>query len=148
MGGFPCVQLFRVALFLAVVPATAGQAAVIASCGPSSGYSHFYENDLGGTVGWTEGELKSTNIFIGSDEVSDVIIKGKGLQGENWTRSASDYGASVIEVNRVGSIRHILVIWRGITELYLLDTAKKTFSLVSQKSGLIDVTHAFVGKCE
>ena len=30
----------------------------------------------------------------------------------------------------------------------LLDIAKKTFSLVSQKSGLIDVTHAFVGKCE
>ena len=137
--------VIRVALFLVVVAtATAGQAAVIASCGPSSGYSHFYENDLGGTVGWTEGELESTIIFIGSDKVSDVIIKGK-LQGENWTRSASDYGAPVFEVNRVGSIRHILVIWRDITEFYFLDIAKKTFSLVSQKSGLIDVTHAFVG---
>ncbi len=141
--------VLRVALFLAVVaPATAGQAAVIASCGPSSGYSYFYENDLGGTVGWTEAELNSVNIFIGSDKVTDIIIKSKGLQGEDWTRSASDYGASVFEVNRVGSIRHVLVIWRGITELYLLDTAKKTFSLVSQKSGLIDVTHVFVGKCE
>ena len=137
-----------VALFLVVVAtATADQAVVIASCGPSSGYSHFYENDLGGTVGWIEGELESTSIFIGSDKVSNVIIKGK-LQGENWTRSASDYGAPVVEVNRVGSIRHILVIWRDITELYFLDIAKKTFSLVSQKSGLIDVTHAFVGKCE
>ena len=140
--------VFRVAFFLAVVvPATAGQAAVIASCGPSSGYSYYYENDLGGTVGWIDAELNSTTIFTGSDKVSEIIIKGK-LRGKDWTRSASDYGASVFEVNRVGSIRHVLVIWRGITELYLLDTAKKTFSLVSQKSGLIDVTHVFVGKCE
>lgn len=136
-------------LGLTVLPFTAGQAAVIASCGPSSGYSYFYENDLGGTAGWTEGELESTVIFTGTDKVSDIIIRSKGLlQGEDWTRSASDYGAPVYEVNTVGSIRHVLIIWNGITELYLLNTEKKTFSLVSHKSGLIDVTHVFVGKCE
>ena len=70
--------VIRVALFLVVAAtATTGQAAIIASCGPSSGYSYFYENDLGGIVGWSEAELKSTTIFIGSDKVSDVIIKGK-----------------------------------------------------------------------
>ena len=141
--------VFRVAFFLAVViPPTAVQAAVIASCGPSSGYSYFYEDDLGGTVGWTDAEMNSTIIFTGSDKVSEIIIKGKGLQGEDWTRSASEHGASVFEVNRLGSIRHVLVIWLDTTELYSFDTEKKTFSLVSQKDGFFKVIHAVVGKCE
>ena len=116
--------VLRVALFLAVVvPATAGQAAVIASCGPSSGYSYFYENDLNqlyGTVGWTEAELNSIIIFIGSDKVTDIIIKGKGFRGEDWTRSASDYGASVSEVNRVGSMRwsHIVGQVGSVVKVY------------------------------
>ena len=140
-----CVAL--VATLALGTSVTTGQAAVIASCGPASGYSYFYEDDLGGTAGWTDGELGSTFIFTGTDKVSEVTIKGK-LQGEEWTRSASDYGAPVYEVNTVGPIRHVLIIWNGITELYLLNTEKKIFSLVSQKSGFTDVTHVFVGKCE
>ena len=50
--------------------------------------------------------------------------------------------------NSSGSIRHILILWGPVTELYALDTEKKNLSLVSQKSGLVEVTHAFVGKCE
>ena len=54
----------------------------------------------------------------------------------------------MLEVTRQGSIRHILILWGPVTELYALDTEKKILSLVSQKSGLVEVTHAFVGKCE
>ena len=35
-------------------------------------------------------------IFIGDDKVSDVIIKGK-IGEDDWTRSASDYGAPVYD---------------------------------------------------
>ena len=52
------------------------------------------------------------------------------------------------EVTLQGSIRHILILWGPFTELYALDTEKKILSLVSHKSGLGKVNHAFVGKCE
>ena len=73
--------------------------------------------------------------------------KGKRPEGRTAERrkptpasSADEPGAAlnahsqppVIEVTRVGETRHILVIWGGITELYLLDTKAKTVSLVSQ----------------
>ena len=123
-------------------------AAVIASCGPMEGYSYFYGNELAGNApGWEQGSLKTTTIFLGTDKVEEVILKSE-LGGEDWTRSASDYGAPVVEVTRQGSIRHILILWGPVTELYALDTEKKILSLVSQKSGLVEVTHAFVGKCE
>ena len=123
-------------------------AAVIASCGPMEGYSYFYRNELAGNApGWVQGPLKGTMIFLGTDQVEDVVLKSP-LGGEDWTRSASDYDAFVVEVARQGSIRHILILWGPITELYALDTEKKTLSLVSHKSGLVKVTHAFVGKCE
>lgn len=83
-----------------------------------------------------------------SGDALDVIIKGKDLKGENWTGSASDYRALAFEVNRVGNMRHILVVWANATELYLLDMDRKVFSLVSQKSGLVPGMHAWVGKCE
>ncbi len=123
-------------------------AAVIASCGPMEGYSYFYRNELAGDApGWEQGSLKTTTIFLGTDKVEEVLLKSK-LGGEDWTRSASDYGASVFEVTRQGSIRHILILWGPVTELYALDTEKKILSLVSHKSGVVKVTHAFVGKCE
>ncbi len=123
-------------------------AAVIASCGPMEGYSYFYRSELAGSApGWQQGSLETTTIFLGPDKVEEVILKSK-LNGEDWTRSASDYGAPVIEVTRQGPIRHILIPWGPVTELYALDTEKKTLSLVSQKSGLVKVTHAFVGTCE
>ena len=123
-------------------------AAVIASCGPMEGYSYFYRNELAGNApGWKQGSLKVTTIFLGTDKIEEVVLKSK-LAGDDWTRSASDYGAPVIEVTRQGSIRHVLILWGPVTELYALDTEKKILSLVSQKSGLVKVTHAFVGKCE
>ena len=123
-------------------------AAVIASCGPMEGYSYFYRNELAGNApGWKQGSLKATTIFLGTDKIEEVVLKSK-LFGEDWTRSASDYGATVVEVTRQGSIRHILILWGPVTELYALDTEKKILSLVSQKSGVVKVTHAFVGKCE
>ena len=123
-------------------------AAVIASCGPMEGYSYFHRDELtGGAPGWRQGSLETTTVFLGSDKVEEVVLKSK-LSGEDWTRSASDYGAPVIEVTRQGAIRHILVLWGPVTELYALDTEKKTLSLVSQKSGVVKVTHAFVGTCE
>ena len=119
-------------------------AAVIASCGPMEGYSYFYRNELAGNApGWDQVSLKITTIFLGTDQVEDVVLKSK-----DWTRSASDYDAPVVEVTRQGSIRHILILWGPVTELYALDTEKKILSLVSQKSGLVKVTYAFVGKCE
>ena len=123
-------------------------AAVIASCGPMKGYSYIYPHEpSGGIPGWKQGSLDTTTIFLGTDKVEEVVLKSK-QGGEDWTRSASDYGAPVIEVTRQGSIRHILIPWGPVTELYALDTEKKNLSLVSQKSGLVKVTHAFVGKCE
>ena len=112
------------------------------------GYSYFFENELAGNQPrWERGSLDTTTIFLGADKIEEVVLKSK-LSGEDWTRSASDYGAPVIEVTREGSIRHVLILWGPVTELYALDTEKKTLSLVSQKSGLVRVTHAFVGKCE
>ena len=123
-------------------------AAVIASCGPMEGYSYFFRNELAGNEpGWEQGSLDTTTIFLGTDKVEEVVLKSR-LGGEDWTRSASDYGAPVIEVTREGSIRHVLILWGPVTELYALDTEKKSLSLVSQKSGLVTVTHAYVGKCE
>ena len=123
-------------------------AAVIASCGLMEGYSYFFRNELAGNEpGWEQGSLKTTTIFLGTDKVEEVILKSE-LGGEDWTRSASDYGATVVEVTRQGSIRHILILWGPVTELYALDTEKKILSLVSHKSGMVKVTHAFVGKCE
>ena len=112
------------------------------------GYSYFYENELAGSApGWVQGSLETTTIFLGTDKVEEVVLKSK-LGEEDWTRSTSDYDALVLEVTRQGSIRHILILWGPVTELYALDTEKKILSLVSQKSGLVEVTHAFVGKCE
>ena len=123
-------------------------AAIIASCGSMKGYSYFFRNELAGnSPGWERGSLKTTTIFLGTDKVKEVVLKST-LRGQDWTRSTSDYGAQVYEVARQGSIRHILILWGPVTELYALDTEKKSLSLVSQKSGLIKVTHAFVGKCE
>ena len=123
-------------------------AAVIASCGPMEGYSYFFADELAGNkAGWDPDSLDSTTIFLGTDKVEKVVLKSK-LDGEDWTRSASDYGAPVIEVARVGFIRHILILWGPVTELYALDTEKKTLSLVSQKSGLFKGIHAFAGTCE
>ena len=127
---------------------TPANATVIASCGPMEGYSYYYRNELFGSApGWTQDSLETTTIFLGNDKVEEVVLKSK-LGGEDWTRSASDYGAPVIEVTRQGPIRHIVIPWGPVTELYALDTEKKIISLVSQKSGLVKVTHAFVGKCE
>ena len=68
--------------------------------------------------------------------------------GENWTRSASAYGATVVEVNSAESVRHILVVWSGATEPYALDMKRKTLTLLSHKMGTVDVAHAFVDMCE
>ena len=112
------------------------------------GYSYFFGDELLEVhPKWDQGALSATMIFLGTDKVEEVILKSK-LGEEEWTRSASDYGAPVIEVTRIGSTRHILVLWGPATELYALDTEKKILSLVSQKSGLVKVMHAFVGKCE
>ena len=127
----------------------AAHAAVIASCGPMEGYSYFFRNEAAGNEpGWAQGPLNSTIIFLGTDKVEDVVLKSTDMVGDSWTRSASDYGAPVFEVNRFGAVRHVLIVWFEATELYALDLEKKTVSLVSQKAGLIDVTHPFVGKCE
>ena len=115
------------------------------------GYSYYYHNEPDWieppAPEWIQGPLKLTTIFLGTDKVEEVVLKGKS-GGEDWTRSASDYGAPVVEVTRQGSIRHILIQWGLATELYALDTENKTLSLVSHKSGIVRVTHAFVGKCE
>ena len=136
---------FSVAVCGSGISASAG---VIASCGPMDGYSYFFGSELAGDEpGWERGSLDTTTIFLGTDKVEEVVLKSR-LSGEDWTRSASDYGAPVIEVTRIGSIRHVLILWGPATELYALDTEKKSLSLVSQKSGLTRVTHAYVGKCE
>ena len=123
------------------------RAEVIASCGPLSGYSYFFEDELSDTWGWEEGPVNSITIFTRSGDELDVIIRHE-LGGEDWTRSASDYGAPVLMVGGTGEIMHILVAWGLVTELYSLDMKRKTLALVSHKTGLIDVTHAMVGECE
>jgi hypothetical protein len=138
--------LFILGLSAAVV--SPSKAAVIATCGPSEGYSYFFpDRSVNATGEWTQGPLNSVMIFIGDDKVSDVIIKGK-IGEDDWTRSASDYGAPVYEINREDSLRHVLIFWGPHTELYAIDTHEKVFSMVSQKSGLVRGTHIFVGKCE
>ena len=110
------------------------------------GYSYFYGNELAGNApGWEQGSMKTTTIFLGTDKVEEVVLKSKlgekldeapattVLRGRGHaTRLHSPYP------DPVGTV----------TELYALDTEKKHLSLVSQKSGLVEVTHAFVGKCE
>ena len=136
---------FSVAVCGSVISASAE---VIASCGSMDGYSYFFGGELADNEpGWVRDSLDTTTIFLGADKVEEVVLKSR-LSGEDWTRSASDYGAPVIEVTRDGSIRHVLILWGPVTELYALDTEKKSLSLVSHKSGLIRVTHAYVGKCE
>ena len=128
--------------------AISASAAVIASCGPMEGYSYFFRNELANVdPQWVRDSLNTTTIFLGTDKIEEVVLKSK-LGMEDWTRSASDYGAPVVEVFRNGSIRHVLVLWGPVTELYALDTETKILSLVSQKSAPFRATLAFVGKCE
>ena len=140
--GISCIS-FIVFLFLAL-PA---RSEVIASCGPLSGYSHYFENDFSDTAGWDEGAILGTTVFTKSGTDLDVIISHP-LGEENWTRSASDYGAPVIEVNAGDGFRHIIVVWLDSTEFYALDMKRKTVTLLSHKTGLVDVAHALVGECE
>ena len=122
-------------------------AEIIASCGPLTGYSYFYKDDLHDSEGWEEARITGATIFTRSDDDLDVIIQST-VGDENWTRSASDEGAPVAVVNAPGDALHIIVIWDFATELYALDLERKTFSLISHKAGIIDVTHALVGSCE
>ncbi len=123
-------------------------AAVIASCGPMEGYSYFIHDELAGNEAeWVRDSLESTTIFMGTDKIEDVVIKSR-LGEEDWTRSASDYDADVMELPREGSIRRVLIYWGPVIELYAVDMAKKSLSLVSQKSRPIKVMHAYAGKCE
>ena len=122
-------------------------AEIIASCGPSAGYSYFYAQDFHDAEGWEEAKITGTTIFTRSGDDLDVIIQST-VGDEKWTRSASDEGAPVAVVNAPGDILHIIVIWGFATESYALDLKRKTFSLVSHKGGIIDVTHALVGPCE
>ena len=139
-------------LFLALGAVIAAKAEVIASCGPLAGYSYFYPDKLQKDSGWKGGPTNSTNstsVFVRSDDKLDLIIKGKDLTGKSWTRSASDYGVPVLMVGgKPGEILHIVVPWGPHTELYSLDLNRKMLALVSHKAGLVDVTHAMVGKCE
>ena len=146
-------RLVSLAAFVLVTPLIVfgkqASAQVIASCGSMEGYSYYHQNELVGPPdsGWTRESLTTTTIFLGRDQVADVILVSS-LNGEEWTRSASDYNAPVVEVAREGAIRHILVLWGLATELYALDTEKNTLSLVALKSGVVEVTRAFIGKCE
>ena len=136
-------------LVVAVVGGTiSANAGVIASCGSMEGYTyHFQDNGAGKDTQWVRDSLNSTTIFLGTNKVEEVVLKSK-MAGDDWTRSASDYGATVVELNRVGSFHHVLVHWGSATELYALDTENKTVSLVSQKSKPFRLTVALVGKCE
>ena len=126
------------------------QAQVIASCGPLAGYSyHHGDESVGVKPEWSQDSINGATIFMGTDAVEDVILKSS-LGSETWTRSASDYGAIIrsIHHDETGSLRHVVVIWGPVAEVYALDLERKTLSLVSQKSGAIRLTTAFVGKCE
>lgn len=127
---------------------SAANAAVIASCGPMKGYTyHFQEDSPDGKTQWIQDALNSTTIFLGKDKVEEVVIKSS-LAGDSWTRSATEYGATVAEINRDGLFRHIMIFWGSATEIYALDMENKLVSLVSQKSNPFKLTLAFVGKCE
>ena len=145
--------LFKLTMTFAMVGhAASADAGIMASCGPMEGYSHYHSFPVDGSAPkarWNRGPLETVMIFLGTDKVEDVVLKGK-LNGKDWTRSASDYGAPVIEVFQRETARHILIPWGSATELYALDTGKKTLSLVSQKDhlGVLKVVHAFVGTCE
>ena len=128
--------------------ASSVNAAVIASCGNLDGHIYLFRHELDDNEPeWVQAGLNSTTIFLGTDKVEDVVIKGE-LIGNSWTRSASDYGAPVYEVFREGSIRQVVVFWGPVTEVYAFDTVTRTFSLTSQKSGIVRSTSAFVGTCE
>ena len=138
-----------------IVLAMPAHADVIASCDLQNGYSYYFPLEhFDGRVEdghWTDGSLESTTIFVGDGNVvTDVITSSDGLadEDETWTRSASDYGAPVYEVWREGDERVVIVLWGPHVEVYLLDMKAKIASLASQKTGLVTVTHAFVGSCE
>ncbi len=100
---------------------------------------------------WQETSIESTTIFIGDDDVvTDVIISGAALAEphDTWTRSASDYGASVQELRPQEDVRLVVVWWRTAVEIYLPDMKNKLVSLASQKGGLVTTTYAMVGSCE
>ena len=146
------MNLFLARVFCLVAAVGGGaisaNAGVIASCGSMEGYTyHFQNSHTGKDTQWVRDSLSSTTIFMGTDKIEEVVLKSK-LAGDDWTRSASDYGATVVELNREGSFRHILIHWGSTTELYALDTENKTVSLVSQKSKPFRLTVALVGKCE
>ena len=134
--------------YIFTTPVTAG---VIASCGPMEGYTYYFGNELNDYESeWAHEPMVSMTIFLGSEEVEEVVITGKGLtpDEESWTRSSADYNAVVAEIFREGSLRHILVHWGPTTELYAINTENKTVSLVAVKGGVIDLARAIVGKCE
>ena len=137
---------------VAVAAALAGpaRAKVIASCGPLTGYSYFFPHELRKESGWQDGRVGSINVFVKSGDKLDLIITGKSVSGEGtWTRSASDYGAPVLNVGgKPGEIMHILVAWGPATEIYSLDLKGKTLALTSHKTGLLHLMHAMVGPCE
>ena len=136
-------------LFLALGALHAVKAEVIASCGPLAGYKYF-ASAARGEPGWVEDRVSAINVFIRSEEKLDLIITGKGLTtGTTWTRSASDYGAPVVNVGGVaGEVMHIVVAWGAHTELYALDLKRKTLAVAGHKTGLLSGTLAMVGPCE
>ena len=135
-----------IALGAGSIPANAG---VIASCGLTEGYDYYPGDEvISVEPEWVQGNWKLTVVFMGTAKVEDVILTGKDANGEDWTRSASDYNATVVEVARRGSARHVLLLWGPVTEIYAFDTEKKSSSMLTQKSGLSKVTRAVVGKCE
>ena len=140
--------LLAIALCLAASVENPANAAVIAACGNLEGHLYLFANEpAGNEPKWVRDGPKSKTVFVGTDKVEDVVISGE-LNGEPWTRSASDYSAVVYEAFREGSIRQVAVFWGPVIEVYAFDTATKTFSLVSQKSGILRSTAAFVGTCE
>ncbi|MCY4551067.1 MAG: hypothetical protein OXC28_22170 [Defluviicoccus sp.] len=139
-----------IAAAVAVLLAGPAGAEIIASCGPLAGHSYFYPHEFSKEPGWRDGSIKTTTIFVKSGDKLDLIIKGKNLLGEGtWTRSASDYGAPVVQVGgKAGEIMHILVAWGPDTELYSLDLKRKMVGLVAHKTSVADLTRAMVGRCE
>ena len=98
-----------IALGAGSIPANAG---VIASCGLTEGYDYYPGDELIGVEPeWVQGNWKLTVVFMGTVKVEDVILTGSDANGEDWTRSASDYNATVVEVARIGSARYVLILW-------------------------------------
>ena len=91
-----------------------------------------------------------TTIFLGNEKVEEVVVKSKVQASweESWTRSTTDYDAFVAELFSSESVRHVIVHWGKITEIYAINTKDKTVSLVALRTGLLDSAKAFVGKCE